>query len=56
MNFKNADKPYLIIMFIFCLFNPIYFVGLFFAQILIKSENKFYEKFSTKETINNSQR
>jgi len=55
MNFKNVDKLYLIFIFIFCLFNPIYFVGLFFAQILIKSENKFYERFSKKKTIYSNQ-
>lgn len=55
MNFKNANKPYLIIMFIFCLFNPIYFIGLFFGHLLINSEEKLYKKISKDKQIYSNQ-
>ena len=55
MNFKNAEKPYLIGMFIFCLFNPIYFIGLFFGNLLINSEEKLYKKFSKEKKIYSKQ-
>lgn len=55
MNFKNADKPYLFIMFVFCLFNPIYFIGLFFGYLLINSEEKLYKKFSKEKKIYSTQ-
>jgi len=51
MNIKNADKTYLIIIFIFCLFNPIYFIGLFFVYLLINSEEKLHKKFSKEKKI-----
>lgn len=55
MNFKNADKPYLIVMFIFCLFNPIYFVGLLFGYYILKFEEKFYNNiFIKKNSVKNN--
>ena len=51
MNFKNVDKPYLIIMFIFCLLNPIYCIGLLFGYLLINSEEKIYKKFSKEKKV-----
>ena len=55
MNFKNADKLYLVIMFIFCLFNPFYFVGLLFVYNFLKFEESFYNNISIrkKNSVNN---
>ena len=55
MNFKNADKPYLFFLFIFCLINPIYFIGLIVAHLLINSEEKLYKKFSKEKKIYSNQ-
>ena len=55
MNFKNLDKFYLVIMFIFCLFNPFYFIGLFFVYNFLKFEERFYNNISIrkKNLVNN---
>lgn len=56
MNFKNSDKLYLIILFIFCLFNPIYFIGIYFIYNFLKLEEKFYNKVSIrKNSLGNNQ-
>jgi len=49
MNFKNVDKFYLVIMFIFCIFNPFYFVGLFFVYNFLKFEERYYNNISIRK-------
>ncbi len=51
MNFKNVSKFYFFEMLIFCLLNPIYFVGLFFAHNFLKFEKNVYKNFSEKNNI-----
>ena len=48
MNFKSTDKFYLVLMFIFCLFNPIYFFGIFIGYHFINFEERIYENISKK--------